>query len=144
MRPRHFAQSENWLKIKTVQKGKFPVIGFVEDPTGVAALYLGKKEGKDLVYMGIHLPHRSGCRSNLPEERQKLFREFSPAFLDLIVIDECHRGSAAEDSAWREILEYFSSAAQIGLTATAEGNQIRFQHRRSSVAPDWGRIALPH
>jgi len=53
-----------------------------------------------------------------PEERQKLFREFSPDFFDLIVIDECHRGSAAEDSAWREILEYFSAASQIGLTAT--------------------------
>jgi type I restriction enzyme, R subunit len=53
-----------------------------------------------------------------PEERQKLFREFSPGFFDLIVIDECHRGSAAEDSAWREILEYFSSATQIGMTAT--------------------------
>jgi bifunctional non-homologous end joining protein LigD len=44
--------TEAWLKIKTVQKGKFPVIGFVKDPTGVAALYLGKREGKDLVYMG--------------------------------------------------------------------------------------------
>ena len=53
-----------------------------------------------------------------PEERQKIFREFSANFFDLIVIDECHRGSAAEDSAWREILEYFSTATQIGLTAT--------------------------
>ena len=53
-----------------------------------------------------------------PEERQKLFRELSRDFFDLIVIDECHRGSAAEDSAWREILDYFSSATQIGLTAT--------------------------
>ena len=53
-----------------------------------------------------------------PEEHQKIFREFSPGFFDLIVIDECHRGSAAEDSAWREILEYFSTATQIGLTAT--------------------------
>lgn len=53
-----------------------------------------------------------------PDERQKIYREFSPGFFDLIVIDECHRGSAAEDSAWREILEYFSSATQIGLTAT--------------------------
>lgn len=53
-----------------------------------------------------------------PEDRQKLYREFSPGFFDLIVIDECHRGSAAEDSAWREILEYFASATQIGLTAT--------------------------
>jgi bifunctional non-homologous end joining protein LigD len=38
--------------VKCVQKGKFPVIGFVKDPTGVAALYLGKKEGKELRYMG--------------------------------------------------------------------------------------------
>jgi bifunctional non-homologous end joining protein LigD len=45
-------RNESWLKIKTVQKGKFPVIGFVKDPSGVAALYLGKREGKDLVYMG--------------------------------------------------------------------------------------------
>jgi bifunctional non-homologous end joining protein LigD len=45
-------RNEGWMKIKTVQKGKFPVIGFVKDPTGVAALYLGKREGKDLVYMG--------------------------------------------------------------------------------------------
>jgi type I restriction enzyme R subunit len=52
------------------------------------------------------------------EERQKLYREFSPGFFDLIVIDECHRGSAAEDSAWREILTHFSGATQIGLTAT--------------------------
>jgi hypothetical protein len=45
-------RNEGWLKIKTVPKGQFPVIGFVKDPTGVAALYLGKREGKDLVYMG--------------------------------------------------------------------------------------------
>ena len=53
-----------------------------------------------------------------PEEKQKIYKEFSKGFFDLIVIDECHRGSAAEDSAWREILDYFSSATQIGLTAT--------------------------
>ena len=53
-----------------------------------------------------------------PEDHQKIFRDFSPNFFDLIVIDECHRGSADKDSAWREILEYFSSATQIGLTAT--------------------------
>ena len=45
-------RNEAWLKIKNVMKGKFPVIGFIKDPSGVAALYLGKKEGKDLVYMG--------------------------------------------------------------------------------------------
>lgn len=45
-------RNENWLKIKAVHKGKFPVIGFIKDPSGVAALYLGKRAGKDLVYMG--------------------------------------------------------------------------------------------
>lgn len=52
------------------------------------------------------------------EEEKNIYKQFSPDFFDLVVIDECHRGSAAENSAWREILEYFSSAAQIGLTAT--------------------------
>jgi type I restriction enzyme R subunit len=53
-----------------------------------------------------------------PEERQKLFKEFSRDFFDLIIIDECHRGSAEEESAWREILEYFGEATQVGMTAT--------------------------
>jgi type I restriction enzyme R subunit len=52
------------------------------------------------------------------EEEQNIYKQFSPDFFDLIVIDECHRGSAAEDSAWREILAYFSSATHFGLTAT--------------------------
>ena len=53
-----------------------------------------------------------------PEESQKAYKQVNRDFFDLIVIDECHRGSAADDSAWREILEYFSSATQIGMTAT--------------------------
>lgn len=52
------------------------------------------------------------------EEERNIYKQFSRDFFDLIVIDECHRGSAAADSAWRDILEYFSSATQIGLTAT--------------------------
>ncbi len=53
-----------------------------------------------------------------PEEEDKIFKSVSRDFFDLIVIDECHRGSASEDSAWREILDYFDGAIQIGLTAT--------------------------
>lgn len=52
------------------------------------------------------------------DENNEPFREFKPDFFDLIVIDECHRGSAKEESRWRRILEYFSSATQIGMTAT--------------------------
>ena len=52
------------------------------------------------------------------EEEQNIYKQFSPDFFDLIVIDECHRGSAADDASWRKVLEYFSSATQIGMTAT--------------------------
>ena len=55
---------------------------------------------------------------NYDDEDADAYREFSRDFFDLVIVDECHRGSAADDSKWREILEYFSSATQIGLTAT--------------------------
>jgi type I restriction enzyme R subunit len=79
------------------------------------ALALNKQRRIDTsyeVYLGLYQALTG------PEERQKLYKEFSPGFFDLIVVDECHRGSAAEDSAWREILTYFNAATQIGLTAT--------------------------
>ena len=52
------------------------------------------------------------------ESEDDIFQQFSPDFFDLVVVDECHRGSAAADSSWRRVLEYFSPACQIGLTAT--------------------------
>lgn len=64
------------------------------------------------VYLAIY----QGLTGN--EEDKNIFKQFSPDFFDLIIIDECHRGSAKEDSAWREVLTYFKTATQIGLTAT--------------------------
>ncbi|WP_373524453.1 EcoAI/FtnUII family type I restriction enzme subunit R, partial [Aquiflexum sp.] len=59
------------------------------------------------------------------DEQANAYKQFSPEFFDLIVIDECHRGSAIEDSAWREILTYFKKATHIGLTATPkETNEV--------------------
>ncbi len=52
------------------------------------------------------------------EEWKQIYKQFPADFFDLVVIDECHRGSADEDSAWRDILDYFTSATHIGLTAT--------------------------
>jgi type I restriction enzyme, R subunit len=52
------------------------------------------------------------------EEWKQIYRQFPADFFDLVVIDECHRGSAADDSAWREVLDYFASATHVGLTAT--------------------------
>lgn len=63
------------------------------------------------IYLGLY----QGLTSS---EGIDAFKDFSSDFFDLIVVDECHRGSASEDSAWREILAYFNKATQIGLTAT--------------------------
>jgi type I restriction enzyme R subunit len=52
------------------------------------------------------------------ERRPGLYREYVPDFFDLVIVDECHRGSARDESNWREILEYFASACQLGMTAT--------------------------
>lgn len=52
------------------------------------------------------------------DEEANAYKQFSPDFFDLIIIDECHRGSAKEDSSWREILTYFGKATHVGLTAT--------------------------
>jgi type I restriction enzyme, R subunit len=65
------------------------------------------------IYLALYQQLSSGN-----DETMDIFRQFSPDFFDLIVIDECHRSSSREDSRWRQVLEYFSSATQIGLTAT--------------------------
>ena len=106
-RPFGAAMAKLSTKAKTIERAD----GSVEDLT-VAIDGKRRIDTAYEVYLGLYQAITG------PAERQKIFREFSPGFFDLIVIDECHRGSAAEDSAWREILEYFSSATQIGLTAT--------------------------
>ena len=106
-RPFGAAMAKLSTKAGTIERAD----GSLEDLTGVID---GKRRIDTAyeIYLGLYQAITGS------EEHQKIFREFSPGFFDLIVIDECHRGSAAEDSAWREILEYFSSATQIGLTAT--------------------------
>ncbi|HQF29544.1 MAG TPA: DEAD/DEAH box helicase family protein, partial [Bacteroidia bacterium] len=64
----------------------------------------------------VYLALYQGLSGN--DEDANVYKQFSPEFFDLIVIDECHRGSANEDSSWREILTYFKKATHIGLTAT--------------------------
>ena len=85
---------------------------------GKEVLVSNKKRGIDSsdkayeIYLGLY----QGLTN--ANEMEDAYKDFSPSFFDLVVVDECHRGSAADDSAWRKILEYFSSATHIGLTAT--------------------------
>ncbi len=83
-------------------------------PFGQAMTKIQKRQ-VDTAYE-IYLALYQGLTGN--EEYKNIFKQFKPDFFDLIIVDECHRGSAAEDSAWREVLTYFASATHIGLTAT--------------------------
>ena len=74
----------------------------------------GKIDTAYEIYFGLYQQLDNGHgASNL-----ETFKQVSKNFFDLIIVDECHRGSAKEDSHWREILEYFDTAIQVGMTAT--------------------------
>ena len=72
----------------------------------------GKVDTSYEIYLALYQAIMGG------EDRESIYDKFPPDFFDLIVVDECHRGSAADDSAWRTVLDYFSGAIQIGMTAT--------------------------
>tara|TARA_R110002096_G_scaffold115141_1_gene249335 strand:+ start:673 stop:3042 length:2370 start_codon:yes stop_codon:yes gene_type:complete len=84
-------------------------------PFGNDIMHIIKNRKIDKSYQ-IYFALYQGLTSN--EEEKNAYKEFSPDFFDLVVIDECHRGSASEASAWRDVLTYFSSATHVGLTAT--------------------------
>ncbi len=84
-------------------------------PFGNDIMHIIKHRKIDKSYQ-IYFALYQGLTGN--EEWQNAYKEFSPDFFDMVIIDECHRGSASEASAWREVLDYFSSATQIGMTAT--------------------------
>lgn len=84
-------------------------------PFGNDIMHIIKNRKIDKSYQ-IYFALYQGLTGN--EEWKNAYKEFSPDFFDMVVIDECHRGSASEASAWREVLDYFSSATQIGMTAT--------------------------
>lgn len=72
----------------------------------------GKVDTSYEIYLALYQAIMGG------EGQEAIYNKFPPDFFDLIVIDECHRGSAADDASWRTILEYFNTATQIGMTAT--------------------------
>ncbi|MFD2200183.1 EcoAI/FtnUII family type I restriction enzme subunit R [Shivajiella indica] len=115
---RHFKDAMTVIKKKLV------------NVDGKETLVSNKKRGIDSadkafdIFLGLY----QGL-SNSDPEIPDAFKDFSPDFFDLIIVDECHRGSAAEDSKWRQILDYFKTATHIGLTATPkETVEVSNQH----------------
>ncbi|UTW61672.1 DEAD/DEAH box helicase family protein [bacterium SCSIO 12741] len=84
-------------------------------PFGNDIMHIIKHRKIDKSYQ-VYFALYQGLTGN--EEAMNAYKHFSRDFFDLVVIDECHRGSASEDSAWREVLDYFEGATQIGMTAT--------------------------
>lgn len=84
-------------------------------PFGNDIMHIIKHRKIDKSYQ-IYFALYQGLTSN--DETKNAYKEFSKDFFDLVVIDECHRGSASEASAWRDVLDYFKSATQVGMTAT--------------------------
>ena len=84
---------------------------------GVMTKIKGKYDPAYEVYLGLYQQLKGS------DGRADLYKTFPSDFFDLIVVDECHRGSAAEDSSWREVLSYFGSATQVGLTATPKNEK---------------------
>ena len=74
------------------------------------------KAGRE-IYFGLYQQLADGSEPN------GMFREFAPDFFDLVIVDECHRGSARAESSWRAILNHFSQAAQLGMTATPKRSE---------------------
>lgn len=91
-----------------------PKDDYFEPMFGEAVHRLGGGEAKTgrFIYLGLYQSLDSS------RDEASLYRQFQPDYFDLVIVDECHRGSASENSQWRKILEYFSPAVQIGLTAT--------------------------
>ncbi len=107
-----FLADRNVLVDQTIQNDFRPFGGAMKKLSRALVNQQGCVDTSYEVYLGLYQAIMGS------EEKEPVYNKFPRDFFDLIVIDECHRGSAAEDAAWREVLDYFASAVQVGMTAT--------------------------
>jgi type I restriction enzyme R subunit len=92
---------------------------------GLLQRVLGKADQSREIYFASYQALSGGNPDNATDATSVLFEAFRPDFFDLVIVDECHRGSAEENSTWRKVLDYFDSAVQLGLTATPRDDTVR-------------------
>jgi type I restriction enzyme R subunit len=107
-----FLADRNILVDQTIQNDFRPFGGVMKKLNRGLVDEHGRIDTSYEIYLGLYQAIMG------TQDKEPIYDKFPRNFFDLIVIDECHRGSAAEDSAWREVLAYFESATQIGMTAT--------------------------
>jgi type I restriction enzyme R subunit len=112
-----YLADRNFLIDQPIEREFRPVFG-AGDNTPIWKLQGGEaKAGREIYFALYQQLADSG------DDPNGVFREFDPDFFDLVIVDECHRGSARAESSWRTILEYFSPAAQLGMTATPKRDE---------------------
>lgn len=107
-----FLADRNILVDQTIQNDFRPFGGIMKKLNRGLVDPQGRIDTSYEIYLGLYQAIMGS------EDKEAIYDKFPTDFFDLIVVDECHRGSAAEDSAWREVLGYFDSAIQLGMTAT--------------------------
>lgn len=112
-----YLADRNFLIDQPIEREFRPVFG-AGDNTPIWKLQGGEaKAGREIYFALYQQLADSG------DDPNGVFREFAPDFFDLVIVDECHRGSARAESSWRTILEYFAPAAQLGMTATPKRDE---------------------
>lgn len=106
-----YLADRNILVDQPIEREYKPAFG-TGDNTPIWKLHGEAKAGRE-IYFALYQALADGG-----EDPNGMFREFAPDFFDLVIVDECHRGSAKAESSWRAILDHFSPAAQLGMTAT--------------------------
>jgi type I restriction enzyme R subunit len=107
-----FLADRNILVDQTIQNDFRPFGGVMKKLNRSLVDRDGRVDTSYEIYLGLYQAIMGS------EDKEPIYPKFPRDFFDLIVVDECHRGSAAADSAWREVLDYFDSAIQLGMTAT--------------------------
>ncbi len=88
------------------------------DYKAISAEEIKKNGGKIITNANVFFGIYQSLAANSKEQESKFYLQYPKDFFDLIIIDECHRGGANKEGSWRAVLEYFSYATQLGLTAT--------------------------
>ncbi|VEG62328.1 type I restriction-modification system, R subunit [Campylobacter jejuni subsp. doylei] len=94
------------------------------DCKAVSTEEIKKNDGKIMTNANVFFGIYQSLAANSKEQESKFYLQYPKDFFDLIIIDECHRGGANQEGSWRAVLEYFSYATQLGLTATPKKKKI--------------------
>lgn len=121
--PRYYQRNAVNRTVESIAKGQQRLLLVMATGTGKTIYKVDFSDKECLNNIGSHEVNFALYHQMVGQNDEEHFRQIPAGYFDLIIVDECHRGSAKEDSNWRKVLEYFSSATQIGMTATPKESE---------------------